>query len=405
MLTPAQIDLIKGTVPVLQAHGVELTKHFYARMLTRNPELRNLFNHTHQVHGAQQKALAAAILAYAANIDHLERLEGAVKQIAQRHCSLGVHAEQYAVVGENLLASIKEVLGEAATPELIEAWRVAYEQLSGILIHAEQEIYAKQEAKEGGWSGWRSFQCVNRVKECSDVESFYFIPSDFGPVPTYKAGQYTTIRIHSKALNLTQPRQYTLSQAPTGSMLRVTVKAIHSDAGHPDGLVSNHLHTLVHVGDEVELSAPTGTFVLDDVKAESPLVFIAAGIGITPIVPMLEELATENPLRPVHFLYSTQNSAHYPLRKDVEAALKGMPNAGKGVYFTNPGPDDHLGADFDVEGRITVDKIRSFCQHPDADFYICGPIDFMKDMSNALQQIGVLPGRIHTETFSTGGLE
>ncbi|WP_443743943.1 hypothetical protein [Sutterella sp.] len=82
--------------------------------------------------------------------------------------------------------------------------------------------------------------------------------------------------------------------------------------------------------------ASTGTFVLDDVKAESPIVLIAAGIGITPIVPMLEELATENPLRPVHFLYSTQNSAHYPLRKDVEAAIKGMPNAAKGVYFATP---------------------------------------------------------------------
>ena len=82
MLTPHQIELVKATVPVLQAHGVDLTKHFYARMLSKNPELRNVFNQAHQARGAQQQALAAAVLAYAQNIEHPENLLGAVKQIA-----------------------------------------------------------------------------------------------------------------------------------------------------------------------------------------------------------------------------------------------------------------------------------------------------------------------------------
>lgn len=72
MLTPHQIELVKATVPVLQAHGVDLTKHFYARMLSKNPELRNVFNQAHQARGAQQQALAAAVLAYAQNIEHPE---------------------------------------------------------------------------------------------------------------------------------------------------------------------------------------------------------------------------------------------------------------------------------------------------------------------------------------------
>ncbi|WP_443744513.1 NO-inducible flavohemoprotein [Sutterella sp.] len=402
MLTPAQIELIKATVPVLQAHGVDLTKHFYKRMLTGNPELRHVFNHAHQVHGAQQQALAAAVLAYAANIDHLERLGGAVRQIAERHCSLGIRPEQYAIVGRHLLASIKEVLGEAATPELVDAWAVAYKQLADILIAAEQSIYNEQTTAEGGWSGWRPFVCVNRVKECENVDSFYFRPTDGGAIPTYKAGQYATVRIHSKALDLTQPRQYTLSCPPGEGVLRITVKAIHGRAGAPDGLVSNHLHTHVHVGDVVEFSAPTGSFVIDELKAESPVVLIAAGIGITPMVPMLEELAVKNPLRRVHFLYSTQNLAHYPLKKEVDAAVKGMPNAAKGVFFTEPGEDDHLGEDYDAVGRITVDRIRSFCQDPDADFYLCGPIDFMKEIAAGLKQIGVIAPRIHTEAFGTG---
>ena len=183
------------------------------------------------------------------------------------------------------------------------------------------------------------------------------------------------------------------------------MKAIHGRAGAPDGLVSNHLHTHVHVGDVVEFSAPTGSFVIDELKAESPVVLIAAGIGITPMVPMLEELAVKNPLRRVHFLYSTQNLAHYPLKKEVDATVKGMPNAAKGVFFTEPGEDDHLGEDYDAVGRITVDRIRSFCQDPDADFYLCGPIDFMKEIAAGLKQIGVIAPRIHTEAFGTGGLE
>ena len=362
MLTPHQIELVKATVPVLQAHGVDLTKHFYARMLSKNPELRNVFNQAHQARGAQQQALAAAVLAYAQNIEHPENLLGAVKQIAQRHCSLGIRAEQYQIVGHHLIESIKEVLGAAATPELIDAWTAAYGMLADILIKAEQDIYNQQTAAQGGWSGWRPFECVNRVQESEDVVSFYFRPTDGGPVPSYLPGQYTTVRVFSKAMQIAQPRQYTLSQAAGSGMLRISVKLVLGTQGAPDGLVSSILHNRVKVGDVVELSAPTGGFALEDAKSEHPLVLIAAGIGITPMVPMLETLAVENPLRKVHFLYTTQNLAHYPLKKEVDAAIKGMPNAAKGIFFTQPGQADHLGVDYDAAGRITPANIRNFCQ-------------------------------------------
>ena len=375
MLTPHQIELVKATVPVLQAHGVDLTKHFYARMLSKNPELRNVFNQAHQARGAQQQALAAAVLAYAQNIEHPENLLGAVKQIAQRHCSLGIRAEQYQIVGHHLIESIKEVLGAAATPELIDAWTAAYGMLADILIKAEQDIYNQQTAAQGGWSGWRPFECVNRVQESEDVVSFYFRPTDGGPVPNYLPGQYTTVRVFSKAMQIAQPRQYTLSQAAGSGMLRISVKLVLGTQGAPDGLVSSILHN------------------------------IAAGIGITPMVPMLETLAVENPLRKVHFLYTTQNLAHYPLKKEVDAAIKGMPNAAKGIFFTQPGQADHLGVDYDAAGRITPANIRNFCQDPDADFFICGPIGFMQDVSKALKDIGVIPARIHTEVFGTGSAD
>ena len=399
MLTSSQIALIKSSAPAIKAHGLEITTLMYSRMLAEHPELCNLFNLSHQAAGTQQKTLAQALAAYAAHIDALENLSGAVRFIAERHAALCVKPEHYQIVGKCLLAAAEKVLGDAATPELIAAWAAAYQQLADILIAAEAGIYKEKAQMEGGWSGWRTFDCVNRVEECPGVVSFYFMPADGGQVPDYKAGEYVTLRVYVPGLQVLQPRQYTLSQAKGSGMLRITVKAIRAKDGAPAGVVSNQLVNTLNVGNQVELTAPTGTFVIDDVKDDHPLVLIAAGIGITPMVAMLEELSTENPLRSVHFLYSTQNKAAYPLRDTVDAVMKGLPRGAKAVFFTKPGPDDHLGQDFDASGRITPASIRNFCQDPDADFYICGPASFMQDITAALRQIGVIEPRIHTESF------
>ena len=150
MLTPNQISLVKATIPVLREHGVALTAHFYARMLKGNPELRQVFNQGHQRAGRQQEALAAAVLAYAEHIENPAALLPAVEHIAGKHVSVGIRAEHYPIVGRHLLASIQEVLGEAATPELIEAWGAAYGQLAGILIEKESALYDEAANVEGG---------------------------------------------------------------------------------------------------------------------------------------------------------------------------------------------------------------------------------------------------------------
>ena len=150
MLTARQKELVKATVPVLREHGVALISHFYKRMLTGNPELQNVFNNAHQARGHQQQALAGAVLAYAENIENPTVLLNAVKHIATKHCTIGIRSEQYGIVGKHLLASIKEVLGEAANDELIEAWAAAYGQLADILIGVEGGIYKEQTLADGG---------------------------------------------------------------------------------------------------------------------------------------------------------------------------------------------------------------------------------------------------------------
>ena len=145
MLDQKTIDIIKSTVPVLKEHGLTITKTFYATMFENNPEVKEFFNMDKQSSGEQPKALAMAVLAAAQNIDNLPAILPVVKKIGQVHCDRGIQEEHYPIVGANLLLSIKKVLGDAATPEIMDAWEKAYGVIAKIFIDAEKEIYASRQ--------------------------------------------------------------------------------------------------------------------------------------------------------------------------------------------------------------------------------------------------------------------
>ncbi|MDE3105684.1 MAG: bacitracin resistance protein BacA [Acidobacteriota bacterium] len=145
-MLPEQMQIIKATVPLLQQHGTRITQVFYSQMFAEHPELRQQFDMAAQADGSQQKRLAGAILAYAANIDRLEQLGAAVERIAQRHVETNVLPEQYPIVGRHLLAAIQTVLGDVVTPEILDAWSTAYQELADILILREQELYDQRTA-------------------------------------------------------------------------------------------------------------------------------------------------------------------------------------------------------------------------------------------------------------------
>jgi nitric oxide dioxygenase len=154
MLSQKTIDIVKSTAPILDEHGETLTRHFYNRMFSHNPEVAPFFNPANQVSGTQQRALAAAVCAYAANIDNLAVLGSAVELIAHKHASLMIKPEHYPIVGENLLSSIREVMGEGATDDVINAWGEAYGFLADILIGREKQLYDENADKTGGWEGF-----------------------------------------------------------------------------------------------------------------------------------------------------------------------------------------------------------------------------------------------------------
>src|SRR5688500_12397164 len=195
MLSPETIAIVKSTAPILDQHAETLTRHFYKRMFSHNPEVAPFFNPAHQESGTQQRALAGAICAYAANIDNLEVLGGAVELIAQKHASLMIKPEHYPIVGENLLASIREVLGEAATDEIINAWAAAYGFLADILIGRERQIYGENAKKPGGWEGFKVLRVSRKEKESSTITSFDLVAEDGSPLPVFKPGQYITVRV------------------------------------------------------------------------------------------------------------------------------------------------------------------------------------------------------------------
>lgn len=399
-ITADQMARVKATAPVLAEHGATITKHFYARMFAHHPELKNLFNQTHQKTGSQQETLAKAVYAYAANIDNLGALGGAVSHISNKHASMNIRPEHYPIVVENLLASIVEVLGDAVDTDTLEAWRVAYGQLAQILIGAEADLYAG-----AAWSGFRPFKVERKVRESDEITSFYLVPTDGGAAPSFEPGQYVTVKRFVGDLGVDQPRQYSLSDAPNGKWLRISVKR---EAGKPDAIPAGKVSTLMHDGVEegaiVEVTAPMGVFTLKR-GVDTPVVLISGGVGITPMVSMAATLLADGGKRDVRFIHSCRSSAVHAFRDWLNDTVRANANMTRTVLYDVVGPNDREGIDYDLEGRLTPARIEQYALVPDADYYICGPIGFMKALRDALVALGVAPERVHTEIFGSGAVE
>lgn len=392
----SQKSLVLATVPVLRESGVALTTYFYQRMLKHNPELKNVFNQSHQKTGNQPQALAMAVLAYAENIHDPSVLLSVVERIAHKHTSLGIRAEQYGIVGKHLLASIKEVLGDAASDELIDAWAAAYQQLADLFIDVESKLYQASVEKAQGWTGWRPFRVRSKVAESEEITSFYLEPTDGGTLPVFKPGQYISVRVLVKETGLYQPRQYSLSQAPNEETLRISIKKESAADHKPAGLVSNHMHGEIQQGDVIEVSAPYGEFVLNE-QSERPIVLLSGGVGITPMMAMSSYLNKKDALGSVHFIHSARNPQVHAFKSVTdEFAEKGM----KVNYFYDHGANQDNGAQqapFDLTHVLPQDVTR-------ADYYLCGPMAFMSHYMTQLRQLGVPETQIYAEAFGSGGV-
>ncbi len=388
MLTNAQRAIIKSTVPLLEAKGQTLTQHMYTMLLSEFAEVRPLFNPAHQASGDQPRALANGILMFAKNIDRLEALGEMSAQIVSKHVSLQIQPEHYPIVGACLLRSIREVLGaEIATDAVIDAWSAAYQQLADILIQSEEQAYAQTEAAPGGWRGERAFRVTRKEPESSEITSFYMAPADGGPLAQHLPGQYLGLRLQIAGQD--QRRSYSLSAAPNGKELRISVKRQAS------GLVSNHLHDHVSPGDFLQVFPPAGIFTL--AEGDKPLVLISAGVGITPTIPMLQQALKTS--RPIYFIHCARNRAVHAFRETVDGLRATHPQL-KRFYAYSEVTQTTAADGVDGVGRLDKNRLAKWLpSNLDVDVYFLGPQPFMALVKRNLKALGVPQSQTHFEFF------
>lgn len=402
MITAAQKDLVKATVPFLRERGVELTKHFYRRMFMHNPELKNVFNMGNQQNERQQTALAGAVLAYAENIDHPEVLMPVLDGIGQKHISLDIRPEHYFIVGGHLLAAIAEVLGDQASESLLKAWEAAYFQLADIMSHHELSLYNRQIQKKGGWTGWRPFIVKDKVRESDEITSFYLYPSDGGSVADFLPGQYLSVRLFIPELGLLQPRQYSISTAPNGIYYRISVKRETAEHPTPDGMISNRLHAFVNEGDLIDVSAPAGNFTLQNTG--NPIVFISGGVGQTPLIAMMESLINISSPRQATWIHGCRGKQVHAFKETINEWATRHDNVRKHVFYNDLGgvyaEENHYEGWVDLK-RFGDDVLVS----PETEFYICGPGQFIEKHYNDLLAMGAKKESIYFEEFGPQSLQ
>jgi len=392
-ILPAKtIQIVKATVPALSVHGHAITKVMYRRLF-ENKQIRALFNHANQGEdGAQVHALAAAILAYAKNIEDLGALMPAVERIAQKHIGYHILAEHYPFVAEALLGAISEVLGNAATDEVLGAWGEAYWFLANTLKAREAVIRAEIERADGGWTGWRKFVVADKILESAVITSFVLRPTDGGKILQHKPGQYLTFRLDTPDHGLLK-RNYSISCGPNDDHYRVSIKREANGLGG-----SKYFHDHVKVGSIVEATPPAGNFFLSD-NPQRPVLLLSGGVGLTPMVSMLEAIAGRHPQLEAHYVHGTFNSSMHALDEHIRALAENHGGISVTSFYSDPRRGDVLGKTFDVKGFISIDWLKSNTPLDTSDIFLCGPKPFLRALVAALSRAGVPSDRIHYEFF------
>ncbi len=394
MISSESLTIIKQTVPLVREHGVTITNLFYKNMLTARPELKNLFSLSNQNNGEQQQALAAAVYAYAANINNPAALEPVLSRIAHKHASLGITPSQYTIVGKYLLAAINETLGELSSAEIMAAWDEAYWLLACELISREAHLYHLRGVERG--KELRLHRVVNIRQECQGVRSLYLAPADTKAIGDFIPGQYVSLAVTDESSGYRQLRQYSLSDNNNRDYWRITVKHQTPNDEPPttEGLVSSRVHQL-QSGDTVLLSAAYGDFCLKE-KA-NPLVLISAGVGITPMISMLNHLAAAGSQRPILFIHAARSVKLQILGNDIRTAKTQLPHL-ESYFFYEDGSGN---SNDSFTGLMDLSRLKDNILLDNAEYYLCGPLPFMQQQRQYLLSCGVDSEALHYEVFGS----
>lgn len=403
-LTYKEAQLVKATIPFLREHGESISDIVYTTLIKRHPDLNNTLNLIHLKDGRLARALTVVILRFASNINNVYELIPKLERICNKHCTLGIKPEHYEILGGLIIETFQEVMGPSLTPDMKAAWTKAYRILSHMLIGREKIIY--KDFERFGWSSWRKFRIDRKVCEADDLYSFYLVPEDGKRLPKFFPGQYISVRLFVPEVGYHQTRQYSMSDSPrSGDYYRITLKrAVAHTCYHDPGMVSNILIDRVKSGDDIECSHPSGDFFLDTtVPASVPVILLSAGGGVGPLVSILNAVTEDQPQRHVSWIHGCRDEVPFNTRLTV--LKRRCPNLQTCIFKTALARGDIQGVTYDFNCRVHVPKIPPSLLHTSngsAEYYICGPEDFMKTTMQNLMDIGVDSKRIKTELFSVG---
>lgn len=370
-LSPEHEELVKATLPAVGENIEKIAHSFYGKMFSAHPELlRDTFNRANQKSGEQQKALAASVATFATMLvdDNAPDPVMLLDRIAHKHVSLGIREDQYPIVHDNLMAGIADILGDAVTPEVAEAWSAVYWLMADVLIRHEKDLYASDGVVDG--DVFRDVT-VTAKEQLSDRVYTYTLEGDLSePQP----GQYTSVRVELED-GARQLRQYSIIGGDA-SAYRIAVQI--------DGEVSHRLHEHVEVGDHLQASLAAGDLVLEE--GDRPVVLMSSGIGSTPMVGMLAHLAATEDDRKVLYVHADEATETWAQQAQTEELAESLTNLTVEARFRNDG-DLVTVAEHDLAG---------------ADVYLCGGNVFLQVIRDAIEELPAekAPASVHFELFS-----
>lgn len=362
-LTTKEIEYLQSLAPVVKEHGVTVTSTMYKYMFKQYPEVKSYFNQTNQKTGRQPKVLAFALYQYILHLNDLTPINGFVNQIVLKHCGLGILPDQYPVVGNSLVHAFKEVLGGAADDYFVSTLSKAYGNLAQILINAEESVY-----KGLQWRDFKDFKVVKLIKESDNVTSVYLTPTDGTKLKPIIPGEYITLRWNVNSLNKDEilPREYSISHNLIDNEYRISVRQLEN------GQVSTFVNNELKVGDILPVHAPVGTMVYDSKSTKPNVAVLAGGIGITPMITIIEAALKDG--KSVELFNSNKTEKSEPFKQTFENWSKEYP--GK----------------FTLHNFITEDNQKLSTKNIDHidptnyDVYLLGPVGYMHEFKTYLTE-------------------
>jgi ferredoxin-NADP reductase len=252
------------------------------------------------------------------------------------------------------------------------------------------------------WNGHRKFVVAKKARECDDVCAFYLKPHDGKPLPPFKPGQYLTFQLELPGRDKPLVRCYSLSDSPHHSdYYRVTIKkekAPPDQPGLPHGAASSYFTDTVKEGDILNVKAPTGHFFLE-LNKTNPIVLIAGGVGVTPLLCMANAIAANNSKREVWFFFGVRNEKEHIHKAELEQLAAAHDNIHLHVCYSRPSPGNVKGRDYQHEGRVGIELLKEVLPSNNFEYYLCGNGAFMKSITDGLEAWGVPEKDVYFEAF------